>query len=311
MGEEVDSIHEIMPRLHIVAQRGFQITEFLLDPQFDALAPLICDKIGAPRINVTAANEHVTPVERRIKVVKERCRATHHSLPFPRVTSYMTISMVLFNGRMLNNFPSKGGVSDRFSPRMLLTGENLDAKIDLPLEFCSYCQVHENDEPRNTMVARTQAALSMGPSGNKQGGQNFMSLRTGLKLVRFSWDELPMPDTVVGRVRQLAKGQPELISFLDRKRRVIGHEVELPGVDGVDPQDPQDVVEAVESDELDSINEIVAEARASVPGSADSDGIGVEIPPPEHVSNFSLGEALHVFFNSVYHANCPWVRPIV
>ena len=247
------------------------------------MAPLICDKIGAPRINVTAANEHVTPVERRIKVVKERCRATRHSLPFPRITSYMTISMVLFNGRMLNNFPSKGGVSDRFSPRMLLTGENLDAKRDLPLEFCSYCQVHENDEPRNTMVARTQAALSMGPSGNKQGGQNFMSLRTGLKLVRFSWDELPMPDTVVGRVRQLAKGQPDLMSFLDRKRRLIGNEVELPGVDGVDPQDPQDEVEAVESDELDSINEIVAEARASVPGSADSDGIGVELPPPEQV----------------------------
>ena len=156
-------------------------------------------------------------------------------------------------------------------------------KRDLPLEFCSYCQVHENEEPRNTMVARTQAALSMGPSGNKQGGQNFMSLRTGLKLVCFSWDELPMPDTVVGRVSQLAKGQPELLSFKDRKGRLIGNEVELPGVDGADPQDPQDEVEAVESDELDSINEIVAEARASVPGSADSDGIGVEVPPPEPV----------------------------
>ena len=236
------------------------ITEFLIDPEFEALAPLICDKIGAPRINVSAANEHVRPVEQRICAVKVRCRATPHGLPFPRITNFMTISMVLFCGRTLNNFPSKGGVSDRFSPRMLLTGENLDAKRDLPLEFSSYCQVHENEEPHNMMVARTQAALSMGPSGNKQGGQNFMSLRTGLKLVRFSWDELPMPDTVVGRVRQLAKGQPDLMSFLDRKRRLIGNEVELPGVDGVDPQDPQDEVEAVESDELDSINEIVAEA---------------------------------------------------
>ena len=49
-----------------------------------------------------------------------------------------------------------------------------------------------------------------------------------------------MPDTVVGRVSQLAKGQPELLSFKDRKGRLIGNEVELPGVDGADPQDPQD-----------------------------------------------------------------------
>ena len=68
-----------------------------------------------------------------------------------------------------------------------------------------------------------------------------------------------MPDTVVRRVSQLAKGQPELLSFKDHKGRLIGNEVELPGVDGAVPQDPLEV-EAVERDELNSINEIVAEA---------------------------------------------------
>lgn len=55
-------------------QWGFRITEFLIDPEFKAPGPLICDKIGAPRINVSAANEHIRPVERRIRVVKERCQ---------------------------------------------------------------------------------------------------------------------------------------------------------------------------------------------------------------------------------------------
>ena len=127
--QKLKTVVEILKHIYVYYfQRKFQITEFLLDPQFEAMAPLICDKIGAPRINVTAASEHVTPVERRIKVVKERCRAPVTACPFPRITSFMTTSMVLFCGRMLNNFPSKGGVSDRFSPRMLLTGENLDAK---------------------------------------------------------------------------------------------------------------------------------------------------------------------------------------
>jgi hypothetical protein len=150
----------------------------------------------------------------------------------------MMISMVLFCGRMLNHFPSTGGVSDRFSSRMLLTGENLDYKKDLKLEFCSHCQVHENKKPRKSQTSRTAAALCMGPSGNKQGDYNFMSLRTGLKLIRFSWDELPMPDTAVCRVSQLAKGQLELLTFKDRKGRLIGNEVKLPGVNGAPPPGP-------------------------------------------------------------------------
>ena len=48
-----------------------------------------------------------------------------------------------------------------------------------------------------------------------------------------------MPDTVVCGVSQLTKGQPKLLSFKDRKGRLIGDQVKLPGVDGADPQDPQ------------------------------------------------------------------------
>ena len=72
--QKLKTVVKILKHIYVYYfQRGFRITEFLLDPQFEAMAPLICDKIGAPRINVTAASEHVTPVERRIKVVKEHC----------------------------------------------------------------------------------------------------------------------------------------------------------------------------------------------------------------------------------------------
>ena len=40
-----------------------------------------------------------------------------------------------------------------------------------------------------------------------------------------------MPDTVIHRVEALAKGEPELLTFTDRKGCPIG-EVELTGVDG-------------------------------------------------------------------------------
>ena len=73
--QKLKTVVEILKHIYVYYFhcKSSRITEFLLDPQFEAMAPLICNKIRAPRINVTAASEHVTPVERRIKVVKKRC----------------------------------------------------------------------------------------------------------------------------------------------------------------------------------------------------------------------------------------------
>ena len=55
--QKMKTVVDVLKHIYVYYfQRGFRITEFLLDPQFEAMAPLICDKIGAPRINVTAAN---------------------------------------------------------------------------------------------------------------------------------------------------------------------------------------------------------------------------------------------------------------
>jgi hypothetical protein len=37
------------------------------------------------------------------------------------------------------------------------------------LGFDRYCQIHEEDQLRNGMVARMQGAILLGPSGNAQG----------------------------------------------------------------------------------------------------------------------------------------------
>lgn len=78
-----------------------------------------------------------------------------------------------------------------------MLGENLDFKKHLSLPFGQYCQVHEEDNPRNSQIARTKGAISMGPSGNLQGGFKFMTLNSGKKIVRRSWDAIPMPDVVI------------------------------------------------------------------------------------------------------------------
>ena len=151
--------------------------------------------------------------------------------------------MVINAIKMLNYFPMKGGISPTMSPKALLDGLPLDYKQHLRSMFGAYCQVHEEDKPRNGNLPRTKAAICVGPSDNNQGGYKFYTLRSGKKVTRRAWDELPMPDTVIDRVNELGKDQPELLTFKDRKGRVIG-DVEIPGVDGdftnenaIDPQE--------------------------------------------------------------------------
>jgi hypothetical protein len=141
------------------------------------------------------------------------------------------IHIVLNSVKLLNLFPPKGGISDTLSPKTIMSGETLNYKKQLSLQIGQYCQVHEEDTPRNSQAPRTKGAICLGPSGNKQGGFKFMSLNSGKKITRRSWDAIPMPDTVIDRVNTLGKDQPEHIVFTDHKGRPIG-DVELTGVDG-------------------------------------------------------------------------------
>ena len=113
---------------------GFRITTVHADGEFAPLKTLIESLPGGPFVNLASANEHVPEIERRIRVVKERCRSTRHSLPFSRIPKLLTIHIVLNAVKLLNFFPTKGGVSDTISPKTIMSGETLDYKKHLSLE---------------------------------------------------------------------------------------------------------------------------------------------------------------------------------
>jgi hypothetical protein len=94
------------------------------------------------------------------------------------------------------------------------------------------------------MESRTAGAICLGHSGNVQGGHKFLSLRTGRIITRRSWTALPMPDDVIARVNALGADQPELLTFYDRRGRLVGDN-ELTGVyddhDEDHDEDQQDI----------------------------------------------------------------------
>ncbi len=161
----------------------------------------------------------------------------------------MLTHMVFFVVKLLNLFPAKGGVSTEYSPKTIMSGQTINYK-QYSLPFGTYCQVHEEDGQRDSLAARTQGAISVGPSTNRQGGQLFFSLNTGRIITRRAWTIIPMPQPVITRVNELAADQPSLLTFTDRHGNEIGdadfisqpdvsHEipgvvadaVEIPGVD--------------------------------------------------------------------------------
>ena len=141
--------------------RGFRITTVHADGEFEPLKAMIDILPGGPVVNLASANQHVPEIERRIRVVKERCRAVRHSLPFQQIPKLLTVHIVLNVVKLLNFFPTKEGVSETLSPKTIMSGETLDFKKHLSLQIGQYCQVHEEDNPRNSQIARTKGAISL------------------------------------------------------------------------------------------------------------------------------------------------------
>ena len=109
---------------------------------------------AGPRVNLTSAKKHVPEIERRICADKERSCAFRHSLTFNQIPKLMTIHAILNITKMLNYFLMKQGISSELSTCSILTGESLDYKKHLTLHPVQYCEVYENEGPKNSDKAQ-------------------------------------------------------------------------------------------------------------------------------------------------------------
>jgi hypothetical protein len=71
--------------------------------------------------------------------------------------------------KLLNQFPAKNRVSNVMSPLTIMTGRPSIDYHDLKIEFGSYAQVFEDNNPTNTVRSRTTGAIALTPTGNTQG----------------------------------------------------------------------------------------------------------------------------------------------
>ena len=203
------TIKEMKTVLNTYNTRGFEVVELHADMEFECIQ----EAMRPTLMNLNARDDHVGEVERSIRTIKERVRADVHGMPFKRLPKLMIIALVQRAVKVLNQFPALDGVSSTLSPLTIMTGKPSPDYNTMKIEFGSYAQVFEDNDPTNTIKARTTGAIALGPTGNVQGDHYFMSLTSGKRLSRAQWTELPMPDAVIAAVehRAAAEKQPLIV----------------------------------------------------------------------------------------------------
>jgi hypothetical protein len=212
-----DCLKKVVDLYH---SRGLIVGMILADNEFEPLRPWF------PTINTCAADEHVPDVERYVRTVKDRSRSTYRMLPYKYLPRIVVVHLVRNAVFWLNAFPTDEGITRKYSPRYVMTGQQLSASKHARIEFGAYVQTHE--EHSNDMNQRTMGCICLGPNGNQQGGHWFMSLSSGERVVRNRWTELPMPREAIDRVSAIGRrqGMPSTLTYANRHGREIGDTVE-------------------------------------------------------------------------------------
>lgn len=93
---------------------------------------------------------------------------------------------------------------------MILGERKVDYKIMCKLLFGAYAQVHVHLETTKTMESRMTGGINLGPTGNIQGSNRFLSPKTGEILTRRKWTELPVPEDVIEQLKELKTDKIDL-----------------------------------------------------------------------------------------------------
>jgi hypothetical protein len=141
----------------VYSQRGFHITQMMMDSQFENLCGDLADlHIG---LNTVSNNKHVPDIERHIQTMKERMRSKWNMLPFKRMPTRLTIEMVSASTFWWNSFPPEEGGSKTLSPRAINVGMEINFNKHCQLEFGTCVQTHKQSD--NSMQSCTTGAIAM------------------------------------------------------------------------------------------------------------------------------------------------------
>ena len=166
----------------IYARGGFIVRLVMMDMEFEKIK----DEFDTVVVNTTGVREHVGEIKRLIKFIKERACCVILDL---RVACFKYLHMLIvvhclyFVTMMINAVPADGSISEKYSPREIVTGQKLDMKKDCRALFGAYVEASKDAVTTNTMDKRTHSCITLGPSRNLQGSVKCFDLLTGKLII--------------------------------------------------------------------------------------------------------------------------------
>jgi hypothetical protein len=106
--------------------------------------------------------------------------------------------------KKLNFFPKKKGVSEVFSPRMIMHQENLDHERHCKHQIGERVQAHDEPKFANANAPRSLDCICLRPMDNAQGGHELLHLQTNQVVKRRKLTKIPMPPSIVKQSHALA-----------------------------------------------------------------------------------------------------------
>ena len=119
------------------------------------------DVLPLVEVNTTAAREHVPEIERHIRTIKERVRATTSQFPFNPVPKMVMIQTLYTVCLWLNAIRSISGKYCGLSPRELVLGRGVDYHKDCRADLGGYVEARP-EKLSQTTIRHVRTRVSPG-----------------------------------------------------------------------------------------------------------------------------------------------------
>ena len=116
---------------------GFTVTIIRCDREFKVLMEQVEDELNI-EMDYTATAAHVSEAERNNRTIAERVRCTYHNLPYKKIPKIMIKYMAMNCTDQLSMFPAKEGISEYYSPNVIIGAEILDCMKHYQLMTVSF-----------------------------------------------------------------------------------------------------------------------------------------------------------------------------
>ena len=142
-----------------------------MDKDFECISDSLPEEAN---LNTTATNEHVTDIECKNCVIKERARALISNFPFKNIPGRTITELTRFVGIWLNQEPLDNGVSGVYYSRNIIMGKDLSYNKHYNFIFGSYVEAHDCPKITNNTEEQTVSGICLGPTAKFQRSYKYV-----------------------------------------------------------------------------------------------------------------------------------------